>query len=352
MKFEYKKNIDDVVTRHSKLWSGNFTDKILVKIIAWELGSPLSFMEELMKSSVDYKKMFDCYKEWYKKGAELLDDSIPVARASFGSAALSHYFGGEAQFTPGGIYSKPMISDLKSFDFSKLNYNPENKWIKLQMEMMEYFVKNAKGLFPVSITEVLMGLQFPDLLLGQQMYIELYDNPKLIMKMIDKSIEFNIKYIDEQRKYIERYRDGVFEMFEVWLPGNQIWNTVDVYGNCSPGMWEKFGKPYYEEIGKYYGGMWMHMHSNALHLVKEVANTKYVTGISIWDDFNAPRAFDNLEEIYKDANGIPLHIFCTKDELLSGMKNKTLKRNIYYWCVFGVEEVKEANEIMEMVYEY
>ena len=73
-------------------------------------------------------------------------------------------------------------------------------------------------------------------------------------------------------KYIEKYRGGFFEMFDVWLPGNQIWNGIDTYGNCSPDVYLKFGKPFYEEIGKYYGGQWMHMHSNALHLVKEVAS--------------------------------------------------------------------------------
>lgn len=91
---------------------------------------------------------------------------------------------------------------------------------------------------------------------------------------------------------------------------------------------------------------------NALYLVKEVAKTKYISGISIWDDFKSPRGFDKLDEICRDANEIPLHIFCTKDELLSGIKDKTLKRNIYYWCTSGVKTVKEANEIMQRVYEY
>lgn len=351
MKFKYKKNMSDVVERHKKLWTRNFTDKILVKIDIDDLGT-VDFQTNLMQYAPDYKKMFELYKEFYKKRVEVLDDSIPVARASLGSAALSHYFGGKIQFTLGGIYSMPIINDLKSFDFSILNYNSENKWIRYQMEMVKYFAVKAKDLFPVCITEVLMGLIWAEYLLGQRMYTDIFDNPKLLMKLVEKSVEFNISYINEQRRYIEKYKGGVFEMFEVWLPGNQIWNSIDIYANCSPEVWKKFGKPYYEEIGKYFGGQWMHMHSNALYLVKEIAKTKYISGISIWDDFNTPRGFDKLDEICRDANGIPLHIFCTKDELLFGIKDKTLKRNIYYWCTSGVKTAKEANEIMQRVYEY
>lgn len=218
--------------------------------------------------------------------------------------------------------------------------------------MIDYFRRKAKGLFPICITEVTIGLNWVLNLMGEKMYLDLYDNPGLIKKLIEKSLEFNICYIDEQRKYINSYRSGVFEMFEVWLPGKQIWNSVDIYGNCSPEIWRKFGKPYYEEIGKYYNGQWMHMHSNALYLVKEIANTKYITGIGIWDDINVPRGFNKINEIIKNANNIPIQIFCTKDELLSGMKEKTLKRNVYYWCTSGVKTIEEANKIMEKVYDY
>jgi hypothetical protein len=350
-KFKYKRNMADVVERHGKLWTKNFTNKILVKIDIDGLDT-IDFHTNFMKYAPDYRKMFSCYKEFYRKRKDLLDDSVPVARASIGSAALSHYFGGEVQFTPGGAFSRPIINDLKNFDFSILDYNPNNKWIKYQMEMIKYFNKEADGLFPVCITEVLMGLLWTEYLLGEKTYTNIYDNPELIMKLLEKSVEFNIRYVDEQRRFIDKYDDGVFEMFEVWLQGNQIWNCMDTYGNCSPDVYLKFGKPFFEEIGRYFGGQWMHMHSNALYLVKEVAKTKFISGISIIDDFNAPRGFEKLDEIYEDANGIPLHIFCTKEELISGMKDKTLKRNIYYWCNSGVKTIKEANEIMQRVYEY
>jgi len=350
MKFEYKKNIDDVVTRHNKLWRKNFTNKILVRIDIEGL-SIVDLDINLMQYVPDYKKIFSLYKDFHKRRASILDDSLPVARASLGSAALSQFFGGKIEFTSGGAFSRPVIDDLKSFDFTSLEYDPENKWIKYQMNMVKYFTENAKGLFPVCVSEMLMGLVGAELLC-KTIYTDIYVNPKLLMKLIEKTVDFYIKYTDEQRKYIEKYRGGFFEMFDVWLPGNQIWNGIDTYGNCSPDVYLKFGKPFYEEIGKYYGGQWMHMHSNALHLVKEVAKTKYISAISIFDDFNSPRGFDKLDEIYRDANGIPLHILCTKEELLLGMKDKTLKRNVYYWCTSGVKTVKEANEIMEKVYEY
>jgi len=66
MKFKYKKNMSDVVARHKKLWTRNFTDKILVKIDIDDLDT-VDFHTNLMQYAPDYKKMFELYKEFYKK---------------------------------------------------------------------------------------------------------------------------------------------------------------------------------------------------------------------------------------------------------------------------------------------
>ncbi len=92
-----------------------------------------------------------------------MDDSVPVGSASLGSA-VSHYFGGEIEFLSLGAYSIPIDKSLKELDFSKIKYNPKNKWIKHQIEMIKYFVENSEGLFPVTTTEIIMGLVFVDFL--------------------------------------------------------------------------------------------------------------------------------------------------------------------------------------------
>ena len=229
MEFLYKPNMAEVVHRHEQLWTRNFTDGILVKVDIDGLSTIDFHISGMMHLAPDYKQIFNAYQDFYASRRDVLDDSIPVARASLGSAAIGHFFGGEVQWTPGGAYSPALINELKTFDFSQLDYNPKIRWVKTQMDMVDYFVQKADGLFPVCITEVLIGLQFAEYLLGPEMYLALYDHPALLTKLVDKSIEFNIRLIDEQRKSIRKYHDGVFEMFEVWLPGNQIWNSVEFW---------------------------------------------------------------------------------------------------------------------------
>jgi hypothetical protein len=351
MGFKYKVKMRDVVERHKNLWGKTYGNKILVKIDIDDMKTLDQHMN-LVLYSPDYKKMYSLYDDFYRKRKDIYDDSIPVARASFGSAALSHYFGGEVEFTPGGAFTRPLIKDIKKFDIKKLEFNKDNFWIKKQIEMVKFFSMKSEGLFPVCVTEVLMGLVWAEYLLGENVYYYIYDEPGLLSVLLEKSVEFNIRYIEEQRKYISPYKNGIFEMFEVWLPGNQIWNSIDTYGNCDINVYKKFGKTFIEEIGKHFGGQWMHMHSNAIHLFKEVANTKYISGISIMDDLNAPRGFEMLDEIMKDSNGIPIQVFCNKEELLLGIENNNLKNNVYYWCSEGVKTIDEANMIMERVYDY
>lgn len=349
--FSYKKNMEETVLRHEKMWTGKMRDGILLKVDVEGLDT-MDFAMEQISNAPDIPKLFNAYKEYYAKRQDLLDDSIPVARGSFGSGAITHFFGGEVHWTPGGAYSTPIVDDPDSFDFSRLQYNPDNEWVQKQLNIIKYFVEQAEGLFPVCITEVILGLNFAEFVRGTNIYYDLYDRPEFVHGLLRESVKFNKRLVEEQRKLIPKYKGGVFDMFEVWLPGNQIWNSVDAYGNCSAEHYRTFGKNYYEEFGGIFGGNWMHMHSSALRLVKEVANTRYISCISISDDINAPRGFDQIEEIAKNAGSIPLNIFCTKDELVDGIEKKTLKKNVYYWVTKGVATIKEANELVEFAKAY
>ena len=79
MEFSYKKNMAQVVQRHQKLWTRNFTDKILVKVDVDGLSTVDFHIVGVMHHAPDYEKMFNAYKDFYAQRADILDDSIPVA---------------------------------------------------------------------------------------------------------------------------------------------------------------------------------------------------------------------------------------------------------------------------------
>jgi len=348
---KYKKNLDEVIKRNKKLWSGDFTNKVLAKIDIESFKTFDMWSEALsLKYCPDYKKMFEVFVDDFKKREFLLDDAMPTARPNIGDFAFGAYLGAEVIFGEGGGFSKPFLNDLK--DFKQLKFNPDNYWVKHLIKATKYFEEKSEGLCATSIIETSDSLNLGVNIYGSKIFIELYDNPEMLLEFFDFAMNFTIKLVLEQRKYIKKFDGGYFDLHEEWLPDDCIWLSIDSWGGCSPEMFKKMGKYHLQKIIDFFGCGWLHMHNSHLHLLEEVVTVKNLLGIGILDDPKESKCFPKLREIQKITKNIPLQINCNKKEFLENMKNNKLPRNIMYWIDSGVKSVEEANKIMEMVYDY
>lgn len=351
MEMLYKKNLHKVIERNKKFWIRNLTDKVLSKIDI-DGNSTLDLWIKALSPEYcpDYKKMFSVFIEQFESRKDLLDDATPTARPSFGSLVYGGFFGADVKFGKTGGYAKPIINNIN--DIKRLNYNFNNYWLKKQIEATKYFVKKSEGLCSVSIIETIDGLNLAASLVGSKIYLFLIDNPKKVLELFDIGFEFNVRLIEKQREYIQKYNGGYFDVHEEWLPNNAIWLSIDGWGLCSSEQFKKLGKYHLQKIINYFGSGWLHMHNSDLHLLEEVVTLKNLLGIGILDDPKEPRCFPRLKEIQRITKDIPLQINCSKEELVNGISNKTLPRNVMYWVDSNVKSVKEANKIMELIYEY
>jgi hypothetical protein len=145
------------------------------------------------------------------------------------------------------------------------------------------------------------------------------------------------------------YQDGIFSMFRIWLPGRAPWMSVDAYGNCSPQIFCEFGAPYLQRMVDYYSGGWIHLHSHALHLLPEIVKLDKLVGIGVFDDPNVPGGFEQLERIRQVTRDIPLQIDCSAWQLEKSMLDHTLPGNGMYMIREGVENVDQANRLMDRI---
>lgn len=86
---KFKKNLDEVIKRNKKLWSGDSTRGVLAKVDI-DGSSTLDLWGKalLPQYCPDYVKMFDVFLEFFKKREFLLDDAIPCARPNIGDSAF------------------------------------------------------------------------------------------------------------------------------------------------------------------------------------------------------------------------------------------------------------------------
>jgi len=347
--FAYKPFLDQTVERHRRFWTRQMQNEILVGI---------KFIDELPfidpgSQCPDIEAMFHAWDVYYSARRDVLDDHIPVARVSFGSAAFAGFLGADVSFEYGIGWAHPFLENYDQID--TLRFDPDNPWILRQMEACRYFVTHAMGKFPVCETETIDGLNFVEALRGSHAYTDVYDEPEGVHRLLKFSSDFNIRIIDKQREILAPnlyYHDGVFSMFRTWLPGEAVWISVDAYGNCSPKIFREFGSPYLQRMMDYYGGGWVHVHSHALHNLTEIIKLKNLVGIEIADDPNAPSGFQQLQKIKKITGDIPLQVDCNAEEFLRAMQSHTLPGNVMYMIIEGIKSVSQANRLMDEARNY
>jgi hypothetical protein len=344
----YKPSSIAVIERHRSLWNRNSTHQILAEVRPYDL-----MMAAPLAACPDIEGMVQAWGENYRVRAIVDDDCLPVARASFGSAAFGVYLGADVIFDGSGGWCKPLLQNYRGLD--QLTFDPQNSWIIKQQLLCERFVEAARGKFAVCETEPIDGLNLVESLRGSAAYTDIYDNPDEVHRLLEFSVEFNIRLLEMQRKILAPvlyHEDGLFSMFRIWLPGNTIWMSVDAYGNCSPRIFREFGAPYLQRAIDHFNGGWIHMHSFSLHLIPEIMRLKGVVGLEIFDDPNQKRGFPALRDIRRLTGELPIQVDCTKNELETAMYDHTLPGGVMYIVKDGVQTVKEANLLMKKVRDY
>jgi hypothetical protein len=347
--FLYKPYLKETVGRHRNFWTRRMPNEILVAIMAVD---ELPFIDPSAQCP-DLGTMFGAWEHNFRLRQAIIDDRLPVARVSFGSAAFGAFLGAEITFELGIGWAYPFLDSYEKMD--ALRFDPDNEWIFRQRQACDYFLARAKGLFPLCEMEPSDGLNFVEAIRGSQAYLDVYDHPAELHRLLHLGSDFNVQFIDLQRSILAPnlyYDGGLFSMFWCWLPGEAPWMSIDAYGNCSPQIFQEFGAPYLQQMMDYYGGGWLHIHSHATHLLPEVVKMDKLLGIGVADDPNAPRGFDSLMAIRQVTGDIPLQIDCQAQELERGMNSRTLPGNTMYLVREGVQTVDQANHLVDQARAY
>lgn len=344
----YKENLEESIQRYKKLWSREAPDKILVKIDIQKTESPTVL--NAMKKSPDYISMVDEWEKGFNLNKNINDDNLPVIYGELGGYIVGGFLGATVKWTDGGAYSEPFLKDIHNYR-KHLSFNEDNKYYKMQIDYIKFLGEKSKDRFGFTEMIAVDGLNFLDCIRGSNAYTDIFDYPKEVTNILDFGSDLNIKLIKEQRKEIERYKDGRFNFYGIWTPGETIFISVDAYGHCSAEVFENFGRKYVQRLIDEFDGGWLHVHSDAMRLLPNYVKLKNLVAIGLEDWIKPPRAINFVNEIKDITGDIPLMLNITKEELIQKIENRTLPGNILYW-ISGVDSSVEANKIAEISYNY
>ena len=286
---------------------------------------------------------------FFRKRRDIHDDSIPVALPGLGLGPWGGMFGAEVTLQAGVSSSTPFNSLA---EIENLVFDQENHWVKYQLDAVAYFCEQSRGKFAVAPPETAGGVNTLWGLRGNDIFIDMMENPAACIERIDWMRSIGIWLLEREKEIIGRYQGGIFDHWQVWMPGNPVWISVDMNSLCSPEFYDTFGYHDTQAFLDHFNGGFIHVHKpTGTYLLPKMAKHTNVTGFEFLHDLGyLDTCFEGLLEI-KNMVQTGIHIDCDFRQFVEQIENNTLPAGIIYH-VKECPGVDEANRLMSRVRQY
>lgn len=344
----YRPDIAEVLQRYRDLYSAR-RGKILIHIgwpmetrVKWPVLDDYSFPD-------GYRDFVNAYLDALEQScaarlAETVnDDSIPTVCASlYGIALHSAFVAGEPVFESNTSWTQPIITEWEILD--QLKVDPENRWFRLLSDTNRCLTERARGKYAVCPFLSFGPMDLANALRGNEFFTDLYENPERVHQLLNWCTNAIIMFEEIQKEIVGDQYGGLC-VWGAWVPGRAVFLSEDAVNLCSAEMFDQFERPYIERIIRHFGGVYIHTHSLGWHDIPAMAKIPGLSVLQISDDPKQLRPVMCLEELIAKANGVPLMMRCTPDELRNQIKVAVQGRVIFS---VNAKDRAEALSIIEL----
>ena len=186
------------------------------------------------------------------------------------------------------------------------------------------------------------------MLRGAEIYYDFYDEPVKIHELLDYCADATIMFATDIYNLVDKYYKDT--KYGTWYTKNMINMSEDIACMISGDTYREFCRPHTQKVIDYFGIGYMHCHSRAMYLVKEICSMQNVVHLWLATDPNQPRPFEHLQELIKDANGSVLAIDCENFQEIED-NFKIMKKGNFSICLpvksieEGIKLVKNFNQL-------
>jgi len=197
------------------------------------------------------------------------------------------------------IWADPIDLPLEEFLNKPIRLN-ENKWLHKLLAFTDRLVALADKRFPVSVSllrgpsDLLSAMRTPS-----RMCLDLYDNPDLIMQVLEKLTKIWIEVAHMQMERIPPYLGGYsFGQIYLWAPRQCAWFQDDALALISPVHYRQFLLPYEKQIARSIPVSGIHLHPRSLFVVDDLIEIPELDVIEINYEAAGP-SLSGLLNIFK-----------------------------------------------------
>jgi hypothetical protein len=263
--------------------------------------------------------------------ADLDDDTMPAIELGYGFGSFGAvYCDRPLTFTETTSYIDSALDNLEDMD--ALDLSADRLWSRMFVEAERYLSEQSQGRFLVGVYPNPSPLDVANLLRGNAIFTDVYEQPELFKRFLEKCLAAAI----ENARRIERVTcnsGGGTISFGRWIPRGALL-LEDAADLISPKLYREFGLPYTQRLLDAFGGAYLHHHSLGRHQFANMAALRGLYVEQISSDPGCARPVTYVEEIFERVRsadggaGLAVDLECTPEEVYENIERLKLGKVI------------------------
>jgi hypothetical protein len=250
--------------------------------------------------------------------ADLNDDWMPGIEAYYGFGSLGAvYCDAPLTFTDSTSYIEPALERLEDMD--SLDLAQERFWSRLFVDVARYLSEKSEGRFLVSAYPNPSPLDVANLLRGNAIFTDVYEQPALFQRLLQRCLASAIANMRRIAQATDNPGGGALA-FNRWIPQGAVL-LEDAADLISPKLYREIGLPYTQRMIDEAGGAYLHHHSLGRHQYSNMAGLRGLYVEQISSDPAPRRPVTEVAEVLarvgttQDWAGVAIDLECTPDEV-------------------------------------
>jgi hypothetical protein len=276
------------------------------------------------------------FKTSFDARTEVDDNMVPSVTPVLGIGDYSAFVAGDIYFKKDTSWSQPILKSI--WDFKDLPPLGSSLWYGRFLEITKALLRHQReGGIPYT-RGFFSPLDLAAALRGDSIYIDFYEDPEGVHAFLDYCATATIRFAEDIYSLVQQELGDT--EYGLWYLEGNINMSEDIACMISGKLYRTFCAPHTQRVIDHFGRGYMHSHSRAMYLVKEICALHGVVNLWLATDPNQPRPIDHLDQLVEDAQGVCLAIDC--DHFSEIEENMSILKKGNFSICLPVSDVQEA----------
>lgn len=301
-----ERNWDSLRKRHHAFWNCAPVDRPLIFVthkhyVDTELVAAAFGSGELFPGSIDARPLLEEYSQAADMREKIGDDALAVAEPLLGIPWLEAICGCRVE-----IANEKSIwpsSPENSGSIEKIEFDPNNPWLKKLLEVIQTVVEHAAGRYPVSLSHLRGPADILIALLGTEpFFYKFFEAPDLIRELASQVAQVWRGVAKAQLPLLPSFRGGyAIRQFGIWSEERSSWLQDDTSVMISQPQYQDLFLDGFQKMCMFPYGT-LHLHIPSLHHAETFAEVPGVRAMNFYFDsqkISLNDAIPTLEKLQK-----------------------------------------------------